>query len=86
MAGRIAYSNGEQEITLTIKDSKVEVTAAKETGHTIRGGQEIAQLFIGTDPPHEVARMNGIDLSGDAGQLIDVLFPAQDPQMRNQDL
>jgi RNA polymerase sigma factor (sigma-70 family) len=62
------------------------VTAAKETEHTIRGGQEIAQLIVGTDPPHEVARMNGFDLSGDAGQLIDVLFPAQDPQMRNQDL
>jgi len=31
-------------------------------------------------------RMHDIELSGDAALLIEVLFPAQDPQMRNQGL
>ena len=84
--GDLLISNGEEEIALIIEDSKVEVAAARETKHTIRGGQEIAQLIVGTDAPREVAQMNHIDLGGDAGQLIEVLFPAQDPQMRNQDL
>ena len=42
--------------------------------------------MVGADVPSEVVKMNNIKLSGDALLLIEALFPAQDPQMRNQDL
>jgi hypothetical protein len=42
--------------------------------------------LLGADVPEEVVAAGGIELSGDAEQLIKVLFPAQQPQMRNQDL
>jgi len=84
--GELLISTGEEEILLKINAAQVEVAAAEDTPHAVRGGQEIAQLVVGTDVPSEVVRMHDIELSGDAALLIEVLFPAQDPQMRNQGL
>lgn len=47
----------------------------------ICGGQDIAQLILGTDTPEDV-----VELSGDAEQLVKILFPAQYPMVEKQDL
>ena len=59
---------------------------AGETEHAIGGGQEIVQLVLGSDAPDDVVESGEIQLSGDAEQLIKVLFPAQYPMFGNQDL
>jgi RNA polymerase sigma factor (sigma-70 family) len=75
-----------EEVALRIKGGDINIVETDKSEHAIRGGQEIARLLLGADVPEEVVAAGGIELSGDAEQLIKVLFPAQQPQMRNQDL
>jgi len=82
--GNLVVSNGEEEIMLAIDETDVEVVPVGKTEHSIVGGPEIAQLIVGTDTPDEVVKINGIELTGDARQLTQVLFPIQYPQMENQ--
>lgn len=74
------------EVMLAIDEGQITVAPVTATAHTIRGGQEIAQLLVGTESPDEIVEMAAIQLSGDAPQLLPVLFPAQYPQMENQAL
>lgn len=71
---------------LAIARSKVKVVPAGQSDHSIRGGQDIAQLIVGTESPDEIVETAHLQLSGDAHQLVEVLFPAQHPQMENQAL
>ena len=84
--GDLAIACEDEEISLQIRDDRVEVCEAVDTGHSIRGGQEIARLVVGVDVPCEVVKHGNISLSGDAVFLVESLFPRQDPQMRNQAL
>jgi len=53
--------------------------AGARTRSAVRGGEEIAQLLIGTDPPEEIITAAGTRLTGQARALVDVLFPHQHP-------
>ena len=85
-AGDLVISIGEDPVTLRIDGTSVAVVADGDSAHAIRGGQEIAQLLVGTRDPDETAESAGLQLSGDARRLMRSLFPAQDPQMCNEDL
>lgn len=74
------------EVMLAISAGKVTVVPVVATVHVIRGGQALAQLVVGTESPDEVVEMAGIQVSGDAAQLLPILFPIQYPQMDNQAL
>ena len=84
--GNLVIANGEEEVMLVIDRAEVQVASAGESDHSIRGGQQIAQLVVGTETPDEIVETNGIKLKGQARQLIEILFPAQYPQMENQAL
>ena len=84
--GDLLIAHGEEEVALSIKHSEIKVKAAGPSEHAIRGGGGIAQLVVGSETPDEIVEMNSIQLSGQAGHLIEVLFPAQYPQMENQAL
>ncbi len=85
-SGKLLISNGEEEVILAIDCSDVKVKSGGTAENSIRGGQEIAQLIVGTERAEEIVEMNQIQLSGKADQLIEVLFPVQYPQMENQAL
>ena len=82
--GDLVIANDEEEVMLAIDRTDVQVVPVGPTEHAIRGGREILQLIVGTDTPTEVVEQNGIELSGDARHLVQVLFPVQYPQMENQ--
>lgn len=75
-----------QEAALEIEDARIAVKDPVGSDHAIRGGQEVAQLLLGVEVPSEVCESGGIQLSGDASKLIEVLFPEQRGQMPNEDL
>jgi hypothetical protein len=75
-----------QQVTLTIDRATVRVGSGKATPHQVEGGPHVAQLLVGTFAPRETAQAGGIALSGEAGELVEVLFPHQWPQMPNEDL
>jgi RNA polymerase sigma factor (sigma-70 family) len=84
--GNLAISNGTETVTLAIDHANVQIVPMVESEHSICGGSEIVQLMIGTEDPLEVVELSNIQLSGDAARLIEILFPAQYPQMENQAL
>ncbi|MEM7134055.1 MAG: sigma-70 family RNA polymerase sigma factor [Chloroflexota bacterium] len=75
-----------EKVTLVIKNGQIVVEAASEADNSIEGGQEIAQLILGSESPEEVVEMADIQVTGEAKYLLSVLFPDQHPQMENQAL
>ena len=57
------------------------VAAAAATKHVLRGGEQIAQLLLGTDEPEETIDAGRMKTAGDAAQLASVLFPNQHPTL-----
>lgn len=84
--GTFRISIPDQSAILSIDNSEVSVQPGGKADHTIESGHEFAQIIIGKEAPDEIAERSGMLLSGDAAALMDVLFPAQHPQMPNEDL
>jgi hypothetical protein len=59
--------------------------ASGPTTNTIRGGNHVAQLLIGTGDPWEIAEAARMRVTGEARSLLPVLFPAQEPQLNAWD-
>lgn len=82
----LAENGSTDEVMLAINKGTVTVASIGATEHVIRGGQALAQLIVGSEAPEEVVEMAGMELTGEAGILLPVLFPARWPQMGNQGL
>jgi RNA polymerase sigma factor (sigma-70 family) len=94
-SGALLVASGDERVALEIDRGQVRVaaprssrraTGAAAASAAVEGGPEIAQLIVGSEAPHEVVEAAGITLRGAAGRLLEVLFPAQHPQMDNQSL
>jgi predicted acetyltransferase len=83
--GRLLIVDGREKVAFDIDRSKVALASSLDTRHTIRGGEHIAQLLIGTDRPEEIAEAGAIRLAGDAKTLLPTLFPNQRPMLANWD-
>lgn len=87
--GKFLIADPRDKAVLSIDRSKVRVgpppsgapAQPAKTAHAVRGGEEVAQLIIGTDSPSEVVAAAGIKLSGEARRLTEVLFPNQHPML-----
>lgn len=85
--GDLLVGGADEEVVLSIDGSRVEaLPGGGETAHSIRGGEGLARLVIGSEAPTELIAAHNMELSGDAAELIQTLFPAQYPQMGNADL
>ena len=79
--GVLRILNGEDDVYLALADGQVTITSPTPTPHRVEGGDAIAQLLIGSAPQHEICRVAGMKLYGDAPQLLEALFPAQHPSL-----
>ncbi len=84
--GKLLMGDSRQEAILSINRSSVGVMDAagakrRDFKHSIIGGEEIAQLLIGTSEPNETIQTGGIRTRGGACKLAKVLFPAQEPSL-----
>jgi hypothetical protein len=84
-SGMLTVHDAHEDVGLEIDGKTVRVKDATNTPHAVRGGEEIAQLLIGTDEPGETVANAGIRLTGDAAALAPVLFPAQHPTLGSWD-
>lgn len=86
--GRLLVADCREKMELDIRGGQARVAGAGAAGKTqssIRGGEEIAQLLIGTNEPMETVAAGGIKLAGNAPLLLPVLFPAQHPMLAGVD-
>jgi predicted acetyltransferase len=79
--GELLIADPREKVTLRIERGTVRVSDGGSARHALRGGEEIAQLLIGTDDPRQVIAAGGIRATGDALRLAEALFPAQHPQL-----
>jgi hypothetical protein len=80
-SGRLLIADSRESAVLDIARGKVALSKAASANHAIRGGDEIAQLLIGTDNPLEVVERGDMKLTGQASTLVQALFPAQNPML-----
>jgi len=71
----------QERANLSIRQGTVCLTAPVDTPHAIQGGNEIVRLLVGVDAPDAVIEDAGMQVTGDAGQLAQVLFPNQYPNL-----
>jgi hypothetical protein len=79
--GNLMIARAKNKAFLHIAGSKITVSGKGSSKHSIRGGEEIAQLIIGAGDPPDTVRDAGIKVSGDARHLLPVLFPNQYPTL-----
>lgn len=84
--GTLVLADPREAAALAFDKRTCRVSAAAKTKHAIRGGEQIAQLLIGTDEPRRIAEDANMTLSGDAPRLLDALFPAQQPTLGTWDM
>lgn len=84
--GTLRISIPDQSAILSIDNGEVSVQPGGKADNTIESGHEFAQIIIGKEAPDEIAERSDMLLTGDAAELLDALFPAQHPQMPNEDL
>lgn len=79
--GNLLLASAQEQAMLAIADGQVQVAPVDNTPHSIRGGEALVQLLIGTTAPDETAEAGQMQLTGDAEKLLHVLFSAQYPQL-----
>jgi len=83
--GTLAVRDARQQVVLKIGGGKVGVIDGPAGKNTARGGEEVAQLIIGTDEPQALCAAGGIKTTGEAAGLLEVLFPEQHPCLAGAD-
>ena len=87
--GQLLIADPRAAALLTITGGQIKVvpstTRKIPTKHTIRGGDAIAQLLLGTTDPREIAATYNLRVTGDARQLLPILFPDQHPTLHEID-
>ncbi len=80
--GALILASDRQSAALRVRAGAIRVLEeVPKSPHRIRGGRHLVQLLLGTDEPEETTAAAGMRVSGDARELLPVLFPAQEPQI-----
>lgn len=79
--GELVVADARHRASLHIDRGAVEIRGETASAHGVFGGEEIAQLLIGTDDPAETAASWKTDLSGDAAGILPALFPHTHPML-----
>jgi hypothetical protein len=85
-SGKLLLASADERALLQIEQGCIRVAPPAAAPHALLAGGTLAQFVIGTDAPEELAANVAVQLRGEAARLLAVLFPAQRPQMSNDDL
>jgi hypothetical protein len=75
-----------ERVTLRIQKGKVSLREGKPAKNSIRAGDEMAMLLLGSEPIDDIASRTGLKCLGpEARELGRVLFPPQNPMLGAMD-
>ncbi len=83
--GTLSIAGDGAPVRLALRGGKVEVAPPGPSPASVRLGDRVAQLLIGTAGPLEICDAAGARPRGEAARLLAVLFPAQHPQLHRAD-
>lgn len=84
-SGALHLDAGEQHATLEIAAGTAQITDSPPGEHIIHGGPAIARLLIGSDDPVEIMEQDAMHFTGQAADLVRVLFPNMYPMLSHWD-
>ena len=76
---------GEQSAVLALENGTVTLSSDTSSDHAIHAGPALARLLIGSDDPGEIMQQEQITTSGQAAELMRVLFPNLRPVLSHWD-
>lgn len=79
--GTLLVADAREKVSLDIDRSAVGISGETRAKHCVRGGEQIAQLILGSDEPGAIVEAAGMRVTGDARKLIQVLFPNEHPRL-----
>ena len=79
--GTLLVADAREKVSLVIDRSRVSAAAPVRSKHSIRGSDRLAQLIIGGEDPGEIIEVGKMKLTGQARELVEVLFPHQHPSL-----
>ena len=83
--GTLLLDAGEQKASIRFSEGKVEISEETTSENFLRGGADIARFLIGSDEPDEIIRQSGMECSGVAQSIAQVLFPNLKPMLSHWD-
>lgn len=83
--GDLYLDAGEHNATLKIEAGSVRITPGSPGEHNIQGGQDIGRFLVGSDEPEEIIQQADMSCTGEAVELVNVLFPNLHPMMSHWD-
>lgn len=79
--GSLVIADARESVALDIRGGVVGVVPGVPSEHALSGGNEVAQLLIGSDDPDEIIDAGRMAVTGDARALVRVLFPNCQPML-----
>ena len=76
---------GEQSALLRFDKGKITLGTETSSENTLQAGATLSRLLIGSDEPDEIIQQEGMKCSGNAQELVRVLFPNLYPMMSHWD-
>lgn len=83
--GSLLLDAGEQSGILTIVNGKIELGSETNSANILHAGAAMSRLLIGSDEPDEIIQQERMQCSGNAQELVCVLFPNLYPMMSHWD-
>jgi predicted N-acetyltransferase YhbS len=83
--GELFLDAGEHHAALKIDAGSVQVQGGTAGEHKIQGGEDIGRFLIGSDEPGEITQQSDMVCTGEAADLVNVLFPNLHPMMSHWD-
>jgi len=83
--GELFLDAGEHHAALKVDAGSLQVLGGTGGEHTIQGGGDIGRFLIGSDEPDEIIQQSDMVCTGEAADLVNVLFPNLHPMMSHWD-
>ena len=80
-SGSLLLDAGEQTALLRFDRGKITLGTETSSENTLIAGAALSRLLIGSDEPEEIIQHEGMHCSGNAQELVCVLFPNLYPMM-----
>ena len=83
--GTLSLRDARERAVLRFNGKNVRIVDGPAGKNAVRGGEEVAQLLIGSDEPRALCEAAGMRTTGEAARLLDVIFPARHPCLAGAD-
>jgi hypothetical protein len=83
--GELHLDGGEHQANMKVESGRIKIVDGAPSDHTLHAGEALTRFLIGSDDPKEIIQQEGATCTGDAGELVDAIFPNLYPMLSHFD-